>query len=154
VYSNGSNPGIPASNAATLNYVSEVGFICKPQTIDGTSSSTASDQIDDPATGGWYENEIDLTILTQGFIPIDAGGGSTYSTLTFPTAAAASEGSVPHNAASMLANPSIEPYGASYLDAAVPGGSLASSANTSINTAANPPGFCAVSSTDLSSTNQ
>jgi ABC-type phosphate transport system substrate-binding protein len=156
VYSNGSNPSIPAATPAALNYISEVGFLCKPQTIDGTNAAGASatgvptaSAILDPATGGWYETEIDNTILGQGFIPIAATGGALYSTLQFPTAANAAEGSVPHPAAGILAaGPASSPapgYGATYLDAGMPNGSTV---NTTIPTGPNPPGFCAVTTTD------
>ncbi len=143
VYSNGSNAGVPAATPATLNYVSEVGFVCKPQTVDGTTNAAVSNQIEDPATGSWYELEIDNTILSQGFIPLAATDtGTTYSTLAFPAAPNAAEGSVPHDAASLLASSA---GGATYLDAGMPGGG---SGNTTIPTAANPDGFCAVSTTD------
>ena len=42
VYSNGSNSNIPEATAATLNYVSEVGFLCKPQTVNGAAESDAA----------------------------------------------------------------------------------------------------------------
>ncbi len=60
VYSNGSNTNIPESNAATLNAISEDGFMCKP--------STATDI--DPNTGATYHSEIDAAITAQGFTPL------------------------------------------------------------------------------------
>lgn len=68
VYSNGSfssnsTYGFPAATPATLNYVSEVGFICKPQI------NTKGGKIIDPSTGIWYHTEIANIISSQGFIP-------------------------------------------------------------------------------------
>ncbi len=146
VYSNGSNPNIPPATAATLNYVSEIGFVCKPETVSGNATPTgASDEIVDPATGIWYATEIENTILQQGFIPLDAtASGPTYADLSFPTGAAASEGSVGHTAISLLAS---DAGGATYLDVGGPAVGP-SGVNTSIPTAPNPPGYCAVSTTD------
>ncbi len=70
VYSNGSfSPtvnstyGFPAATAATLNYVSEIGFLCKPQV------NTKGVRIPDPTGGSWYRSEINQIIEQQGFIP-------------------------------------------------------------------------------------
>ncbi len=61
VYSDGSNStNIPTASLATLNAVSEDGFLCKP--------STSSDI--DPNTGSTYLSEIDSTISGQGFFPL------------------------------------------------------------------------------------
>jgi hypothetical protein len=60
VYSDGSNPNIPASAPAALNIVSEDGFICKP--------ATATDI--DPNTGATYRSEIDAAITGAGFFPL------------------------------------------------------------------------------------
>ncbi len=69
VYSNGTNTGggtgtgIPEATAPTLNYVSEVGFICK-----------ASDAYNlDPASGKTYLSEIQYAIKYWGFYPLSAG---------------------------------------------------------------------------------
>ncbi len=73
VYSDGSNSEIPVSNPATLNAISEDGFICKP--------STATDI--DPNTGASYRSEIDTAITNEGFTPLpnlqveDGQGDST-----------------------------------------------------------------------------
>ena len=71
VYSNGSFPpsknatfGFPAASAATINYVSEIGYICKPQT------DTKKAQVIDPVSSVWYHTEIDKAISGQGFIPL------------------------------------------------------------------------------------
>ncbi len=86
VYSNGSNPNIPRASFNALNYVSELGFICKPNTTDGTQ--TASKQILDPNTGTTYRKEITAVITGQGFlaIPFQSHG----------------EGSVPNSAYGIL----------------------------------------------------
>jgi ABC-type phosphate transport system substrate-binding protein len=70
VYSNGSfDPkvnaqfGFPAATPATINYVSEIGFLCKPQT------DVSKSHVLDPSTGVWYHTEILGIIKDQGFIP-------------------------------------------------------------------------------------
>jgi ABC-type phosphate transport system substrate-binding protein len=68
VYSNGSFSknkqfGFPAATPATINYVSEIGFLCKPQT------DTKKAHVNDPSTGIWYRREIANLISAQGFIP-------------------------------------------------------------------------------------
>ncbi len=63
VYSDGSNGTIPAAAQATLNYVSEDGFLCKPQTSGGSD-------ILDPLTGVWYRTEIANLINGQGDVPL------------------------------------------------------------------------------------
>ena len=80
VYSDGSNSEIPVSNPATLNAISEDGFMCKP--------STATDI--DPNTGVTYRSEIDTAITNEGFTPlpnlqVEDGQGDTtgqYNTTT------------------------------------------------------------------------
>jgi hypothetical protein len=79
VYSNGSNPLIPASSAAALNAISEDGFMCKP--------STATDI--DPNTGATYLSEIDGDITSQGFFPLpglqdEDGQGDTIDPALYP----------------------------------------------------------------------
>jgi hypothetical protein len=79
VYSNGSNPNIPATNAATLNAISEDGFMCKP--------STANDV--DPGTGDTYLSEIDNVITSQGFFPlpglqVEDGQGDATTPIVYP----------------------------------------------------------------------
>ena len=59
VYAN-STATNPTSQAA-LNFVSEYGFMCKPGTVGDIDS----------ATGVSYRTEIENTIRTQGFFPID-----------------------------------------------------------------------------------
>lgn len=67
VYSNGSNSNIPAASAATINYVSEIGFICNP---NKGKSAAAVDSI----TGSTYIKEIQAVITGAGFYPLSSGG--------------------------------------------------------------------------------
>ena len=75
VYSNGSNSNIPAANAATINYVSEIGFICNP---NRGKSTAAVDSI----TGSNYVNEIQSIILAAGFYPLSSGAATGTVTQT------------------------------------------------------------------------
>jgi hypothetical protein len=66
VYNNSgsSNP----ANQATLNLVSEYGFICKPGTVGDY----------DPLTGVNYRTEIESNILKQGFYPLDTSDAKPF----------------------------------------------------------------------------
>jgi ABC-type phosphate transport system substrate-binding protein len=95
VYSNGSfSPavsaqfGFPVATAATINYVSEIGFLCKGQ-LD-----TNGNEVDDPSTSGWYHTEIDNVISAQGFIPfpLQSSGQDINSVDTPATAVLAADG--------------------------------------------------------------
>ena len=68
MYSDGTNSDIPVSNPATLNFASEDGFLCKPNTVTGATTGT---QITDPVTGLTYRSEIESAITAQGFFPLD-----------------------------------------------------------------------------------
>jgi hypothetical protein len=60
VYADGQNPNLPESSPATLNAISEDGFLCKPSTttdIDGL-------------TGETYRTEIDDALTANGFLPL------------------------------------------------------------------------------------
>jgi hypothetical protein len=61
VYNNSTSPAARRSNQATLNLVSEYGFMCKPGTVGDF----------DPLTGVNYRTEIEAKIKSQGFFPID-----------------------------------------------------------------------------------
>jgi hypothetical protein len=74
VYSDGLSAKIPASSLASLNVVSEDGFMCKP--------STASDV--DPNTGDFYRTEIDTIITANGFYPLPLAAET--GTYTAPSA--------------------------------------------------------------------
>jgi ABC-type phosphate transport system substrate-binding protein len=95
VYSNGSfSPtksaefGYPAANPATINYVSEIGFVCKPQ-IDTKKAQTI-----DANTGTWYRTEIDSVIVQSGFLPfpLQTKGEDANSVDTPATAVLKAEG--------------------------------------------------------------
>jgi hypothetical protein len=144
VYSNGQNPNLPEATAATLNYVSDVGFLCKSQTIDGTGTDTAANEIVDPSTGVWYHTEIFNTIFGNGFIPVDATGGATQSTVADGPPAPELATGTPGGYSLLNATVGSSTYGATYLGAAAPG----QTTNTSISTASNPVGYCIVSNTD------
>jgi len=69
VYSDGLNPNIPEATAATLNYVSEIGFLCNP-------NKGALTAVLDPNTGTAYISEIQSIILASGFYPLSAAAQS------------------------------------------------------------------------------
>jgi len=71
---NNSSATVPASQA-TLNFVSEDGFLCK--------ASTATDI--DPQTGVDYRTEIESAITANGFFPLDVSGTPfAQGTVTYP----------------------------------------------------------------------
>jgi len=90
VYSNGFNTNIPAATGATLNYVSELGFICNPD------KSGVFHQAD-PLTGVSYITEIQKIIEAQGFYPLSAGAATGVINQT-----AIDEGTLPHPASTLL----------------------------------------------------
>jgi ABC-type phosphate transport system substrate-binding protein len=63
VYSNGKGSGLPVASQPTLNYASEDGFLCNPQTTGGND-------IIDPVTGVWYRTEIQNLITGEFFVPL------------------------------------------------------------------------------------
>jgi ABC-type phosphate transport system substrate-binding protein len=144
IYSNGSNTNLPPATAATLNYVSEVGFLCKPQTVDATAAGT---KIVDPANGTWYHTEIFNTIVANGFVPVTATGGGTFATLAdgAPAPENAGSGADTNTAYNMLNTGGVDAAaGTTYLGTAAPG----QSTNTSISTSNDPLGYCILSNTD------
>lgn len=89
VYSNGSNSAMPRSSAAVINYVSEVGFGCKPQTfteqvvVSGkTEIKTAP--IIDPNTGVSYRSEINKIIQSFGFLVLPIQKNENQGTISEP----------------------------------------------------------------------
>jgi hypothetical protein len=140
IYSNGFNSKIQAATPATLNYVSEAGFLCKPQNTT----------LIDPATGRSWTSEIQATITAQGFFPISAGNLNGVVNTT-----PVDEGSVAHPVSGMplTSTGSIESgTGAQtsttndyslYMN--VSGTGLAGNYQS---TNGNPSGFCVVSTTD------
>jgi ABC-type phosphate transport system substrate-binding protein len=75
VYSNGSNSNIPPANGATVNYVSELGFICNPNKGNSTAAV-------DSITGATYISEIQSIIENAGFYPLSSGAASGTVTQT------------------------------------------------------------------------
>jgi hypothetical protein len=151
VYSNGADSNFPKATAATLNYMSEVGFICKTQTTTGTqgvkaattftapSGTGSTKDIVDPATGLWYHDEIFNAIIQAGFIPLDATVGTTIGSITDGSAAIEDAAAGTHTAYSILnATVGGSKYGATYLM----GGT-----NHSISSASDPKGYCIVTDT-------
>jgi hypothetical protein len=159
VYSNGSNANIPAATAATLNYVSEVGFLCKAQTVNGqaeitrpaatTALDSNSNDIVDPTFGLWYHDEIFNLIVANGYIPVtatDAGGtfgGPTGLQDGPPISENAGAGAL-HSAYDLLSGADFSNGGSTYLGTDAPG----QTANTSISTAPDSVGYCILSDTD------
>jgi ABC-type phosphate transport system substrate-binding protein len=90
VYSNGSNSNIPAATGATLNYVSELGFICNPN--KGKTSAAI-----DPLTGLTYISEIQSVIENSGFYPLSSAMSSGTVNQT-----EVDEGTLPHPASTLL----------------------------------------------------
>jgi hypothetical protein len=86
VYSNGSNSNIPKANDATINYVSELGFICNPNHVEPFN-------VVDINTGQTYISEIQSIIEANGFFPLSGGAVSGTVNQT-----PIDEGSVPHTA--------------------------------------------------------
>ena len=129
VYSNGSNAKIKAAaTPATLNYVSEAGFLCKPQ------NSTLTD----PATGTNYVSEIQATISASGFFPLSAA----YTSGGVNTTPIDDEGSVAHPVGGMSLTSNGHNY-SQYMN--VTGTGLAGGYASSNG---DPSGFCLVSTTD------
>ena len=87
------------TNAATVNYVSEIGFICNP---NKGKSTPAVDSI----TGATYISEIQSVIENNGFFPLSAGGSSGTVNQT-----AIDEGHVGHPARALLIRGSTGLYG-------------------------------------------
>jgi hypothetical protein len=156
VYSNGSNPNIaPAATPATLNYISEAGFICKPQNTT----------IVDPATGQPYINSIQSIITSNGFLPLSAGAASGVVNQT-PIADEVGSNTVNTLAAQMNLKSGSHDY--STVMNVPASSSYSGNTNTNAGTSlsggyvdkngagsySNPSGFCLVNSTDNSHAGQ
>ena len=129
VYSNGSNAKIKAAaTPATLNYVSEAGFICKPQ------NST----IINPATGNNYVTDIQAAISASGFFPLSAA----YTDGGVNTTPIADEGAAAHPVSGMTLTSNGHDY-SKYMN--VSGTGLAGGYQSSNG---DPSGFCLVTNTD------
>ena len=150
VYSNGTNSHIaPVATPATLNVVSEAGFLCKPQ----------SASILDPATGQSYIKSIQSIIISNGFLPLSAGastgvvnqtaianevGSNTVGTL----AAQLNLVSGTHDYSTVMNVPAASSFSGDTSTNA--GTSLSGGYVDGASGSNNPSGFCLVNSTDLS----
>ena len=161
VYSDGSNPDISISSPASLNAVSEDGFLCKP--------SSATDV--DPNTGATYRTEINGIISAQGFFPlplmVEDGQGATtgvYGTTGtgIPNPAWSSTGglqSSAYNAAHEAGSPWNFPTGDQDTDNSAISGTYTgvyfngNSNATKTASATDPIGYCLTESSDGNSTN-
>ncbi len=160
VYSNGSNPDIPISSPASLNAVSEDGFLCKP--------STSTDV--DPNTGATYRSEINSVISSQGFFPlpllVEDGEGSTtgvYGTTGtgIPNPAWSSTGGLSgsaYNSANESGSPWNFPAGSLDTDKSAVNGTYSGvyddgTTGTKTASATDPIGYCLTESSDGNSTN-
>jgi ABC-type phosphate transport system substrate-binding protein len=136
VYSDGSftpadnaEYGFPVATNATLNYVSEIGFICKSQ-LDAKGN-----EVDDPNTGLWYHTEISDVIDASGFLPLPYQSSGESATGV----------AIAHPAATILSD--NDPSGTYlYNDPVVNAGTAANAAET------NPDGYCIVWTTDGNAT--
>ena len=150
VYSNGTNTHIaPVATPATLNVVSEAGFLCKPQNAS----------ILDPATGQSYIKSIQSIIISNGFLPLSAGastgvvnqtaianevGSNTVGTL----AAQLNLVSGAHDYSTVMNVPASSSFSGDTSTNA--GTSLSGGYVDGASGSNNPSGFCLVNSTDLS----
>ncbi|HXZ61684.1 MAG TPA: hypothetical protein VEG62_03000, partial [Acidimicrobiales bacterium] len=147
--------------AATLNYVSEVGFLCKPQTVDASAETTLptnpysadsnAKDIVDPATGLWYHDEIFDTIVANGFIPVTATDTSgSYGDLADgpPISENAAAGDT-YTAYDLLSGTDLSSGGSTYLNTSsgvtVSGDTYP---NTTISEQSDPIGYCILSDTN------
>jgi hypothetical protein len=158
VYSDGSNPDIPASSPAALNVASEDGFECKP--------STSTDV--DPNTGSTYRTEIVKAIQAQGFVPlpleVENGQGQTsgiYGTtgagIPNPAWTAGGLSASAYNATKEATSPWNFPAGDQDDDNSAVSGSYTGVYNDGTTgnataTPASPVGYCLTLSTDGNST--
>jgi len=147
VYSNGSNNKIPEASAATLNYVSENGFVCKPHTIDQTSNTATANQIQDPNTGNWFRPEIQSIIDNNGFYAISAGAAGGTENTTPIDAGAVGNGA--YKLLTTLNNPNdnTKQYGLIYQDGVSTGLNYATYDAAQLGNG-DALGFCLVTTTD------
>ena len=139
VYSDGSNANIPAATAATLNFGSEVGFICNP-------NKGATTSVVDPNTGKTYLAELQALILNNGFFPLSAGAASGTVNQT-----AIDEGTVPNPASALLGRST---GGQGSTNAKSPGYAQYKPFDTFATTGPNvdPAGYCLTTTSDSNAT--
>jgi hypothetical protein len=140
IYGNGDTsanvvPGTPA----TVNYVSEVGFICKPKTAYGpvTVSGRTTNQtysIVDPNTGKTYLSEVQAAIKAAGFLSLPLQATEDQGTINYPAV-----NLLPSSGSALGAYSVFDPnYNAT----------ITPSANSTANLAqTNPSGYCKVFTT-------
>jgi len=133
VYSNGSNSNLAPANPAVVNYVSEIGFLCKPQTYTPAGGGTPVSLLD-PNTGVPYETEIADTIQSYGFFRL-------------PLQAQEDQGTIPHPAATLLPKTGTGSAYSYYdpMSTAVSGGAAAQQTTNLADV--NPSGYCKVFTT-------
>ena len=120
-YSNGSNSLIPATTPATLNFMGEQGFLCRPQ------SSTDINTV----TGNTVLSDIQAAISAEGFYPLSAGAASGTVNTT-----AIAMGTLSHPGSALTAGTAYAPFTNERAAAFVAAGGTADT------------GYCLVSTTD------
>jgi len=153
VYSDGSSKSIPEATPATLNYVSEVGFICKSENYVTTAAGVkTTHETLDPNSGLAYRTpgtvasdgvpggEISAIINAAGFIPL-------------PLQTAEDVGSVPFPAATLLKNYAAAKNAAAKIYLQADPYYFGTGAGKNPNPGAvDPSGYCLVYNTDGNST--
>ena len=140
IYNNGSATNNQSvATPATLNYVSEAGFLCKPQ----------NKTLVNPATGHTFVADIQHAILAAGFFPLSQGGldNGVVNDQYLPDEYSGS--TVTHGASTLTLSSTTATAGATYdysqymnvPSTGLAGGYLGT-------TATNPSGYCLVSTTD------
>ncbi|MGO9198815.1 MAG: hypothetical protein ACLQK4_17020 [Acidimicrobiales bacterium] len=90
VYGNGdTSANIVPATPATVNYVSEAGFLCKPQTetvLENVGGVLEPEVVSivDPITGATYISEIDAAISANGFFPLPLQSSEDSGTINYP----------------------------------------------------------------------
>lgn len=147
VYGNGDTTAhiVPAT-PATVNYVSEVGFICKPQTETvlkkvGKTDEPEQEDITDPTTGKTYLSEISKAVTENGFFRLPLQSAENQATINFPA-----EDLLPTWGESYDAYSVFDPY---FNAEATETPQENSSYNTTYGT--NPEGYCKVFTTSTES---
>ncbi len=138
-YSDGSNTNIPAATAATLNFASEVGYVCNP-------NKGATTNVLDPNTGTPYLTELQTLILNNGFFPLSAGAATGTVDQT-----PIDEGMVPNPASALLARTT---GGQGSSNAKSPGYAQYKPFDTFATTGPNadPAGYCLTTTSDSNAT--
>jgi hypothetical protein len=128
MYSDGSNTAVPAATPATVNYVSEVGALCKPAPTTGTNA------VIDPNTGIAWHTEIATAIAAEGFLALPLQHDEILGTLANPGVNILDAG--------YTSNAAANPY---ILNDPVTGGGAATNTGSAGTI---PSGYCIVSGND------